>query len=177
MACSLHQLGMLAQATGDYDEADPWLQRYDIIVTTNEKADSLLRHRAKWMDEITLVVADEIHLLNEAERGPTLEIVLARLMQVNPDIQILALSATILTLVTAYPFAFFLTRINADRTYGWTRVIVSYHDPNGCERVAVDRDDLAMRAFQEALLRQPALGLDQVWRKQGLLVGRHGDPL
>jgi ATP-dependent DNA helicase len=82
-------------STGDYDEADPWLQRYDIIVTTNEKADSLLRHRAKWMDEITLVVADEVHLLNEAERGPTLEIVLARLMQVSPDIQILALSATI----------------------------------------------------------------------------------
>ena len=82
-------------STGDYDQADPWLQRYDIIITTNEKADSLLRHRAKWMDEITLVVADEVHLLNEAERGPTLEIVLARLIQVNPDIQILALSATI----------------------------------------------------------------------------------
>jgi len=82
-------------STGDYDQADPWLQRYDIIITTNEKADSLLRHRAKWMDEITLVVADEVHLLNEAERGPTLEIVLARLIQINPDIQILALSATI----------------------------------------------------------------------------------
>ncbi len=82
-------------STGDYDSTDPWLERYDIIITTNEKADSLLRHRAKWMDEISLVVADEIHLLNEAERGPTLEVVLARLMQVNPDMQILALSATI----------------------------------------------------------------------------------
>ncbi len=82
-------------STGDFDTADNWLERYDIIVTTNEKADSLLRHRAKWMDAISLVVADEIHLLNEAERGPTLEIVLARLMQVNPHIQVLALSATI----------------------------------------------------------------------------------
>jgi helicase len=82
-------------STGDFDTADTWLERYDIIVTTNEKADSLLRHRAKWMDSISLVIADEVHLLNEAERGPTLEIVLARLMQVNPDIQILALSATI----------------------------------------------------------------------------------
>ena len=82
-------------STGDYDRADPWLQRNDIIVTTNEKADSLLRHRANWMEEITLVVADEIHLLNEAERGPTLEVVLARLMQVSPETQILALSATI----------------------------------------------------------------------------------
>ncbi len=82
-------------STGDFDSSDPWLERYDIIVTTNEKADSLLRHRAKWMDEISLVVADEVHLLNDSERGPTLEVVLARVVQINPDIQILALSATI----------------------------------------------------------------------------------
>ncbi len=82
-------------STGDFDTADNWLERYDIIVTTNEKADSLLRHRAKWMDNISLVIADEVHLLNDASRGPTLEIVLARLLQVNPDIQVLALSATI----------------------------------------------------------------------------------
>jgi helicase len=82
-------------STGDFDSTDAWLERYDIIITTNEKSDSLLRHRAKWMDEISLVVADEVHLLNDAERGPTLEVVLARLMQVNPSIQILALSATI----------------------------------------------------------------------------------
>jgi len=82
-------------STGDFDSSDPWLERYDIIITTNEKADSLLRHRAKWIDEISLIVADEVHLLNDAERGPTLEVVLARLMQINPDMQILALSATI----------------------------------------------------------------------------------
>ncbi len=82
-------------STGDFDSNDPWLERYDIIVTTNEKADSLLRHRAKWVDEISLVVADEVHLLNDSERGPTLEVILARLMQTNPDIQLLALSATI----------------------------------------------------------------------------------
>ena len=82
-------------STGDFDSTDPWLERHDVIITTNEKADSLLRHRADWMDKISLVVADEVHLLNEADRGPTLEVVLARLMQVNPDVQILALSATI----------------------------------------------------------------------------------
>ena len=49
-------------STGDFDTADNWLERYDIIVTTNEKADSLLRHRAKWMDSISLVIADEVHL-------------------------------------------------------------------------------------------------------------------
>ncbi len=82
-------------STGDYDSNDPWMGRYDIIVTTNEKCDSLLRHRAKWMDSISLVVSDEIHLLNDVDRGPTLEVVLARLMQVGPHIQMLALSATV----------------------------------------------------------------------------------
>jgi helicase len=37
-------------STGDFDSSDPWLERYDIIVSTNEKADSLLMHRSKWMD-------------------------------------------------------------------------------------------------------------------------------
>jgi helicase len=82
-------------STGDFDSSDSWLGRYDVIVTTNEKADSLLRHRVKWMDDISLVVADEVHLLNDGDRGPTLEVVLARLMQINPSIQVLALSATI----------------------------------------------------------------------------------
>ncbi len=82
-------------STGDYDSDDHWLGRYDIIVCTNEKADSLLRHRVAWIEEVSLVVADEVHLLNDSERGPTLEVVLARLRQMNPGIQILALSATI----------------------------------------------------------------------------------
>jgi helicase len=82
-------------STGDYDSSDPWMGKHDVIVTTNEKADSLLRHRAKWVNEISLVIADEVHLLNDASRGPTLEVVLARLMQVNPDTQLIVLSATI----------------------------------------------------------------------------------
>jgi len=82
-------------STGDFDSSDPWLARYDIIITTNEKCDSLLRHKAHWLDNLSLVVADEVHLLNDADRGPTLEVVLARLRQTSPDLQILALSATV----------------------------------------------------------------------------------
>jgi helicase len=86
---------MVGISTGDFDNSNPWLGKFDIIVTTNEKCDSLLRHRASWMDDISLVVADEIHLLDDSDRGPTLEVVLARLLQMNPDIQVLALSATV----------------------------------------------------------------------------------
>jgi helicase len=82
-------------STGDFDSSGPWLAKFDVIIATNEKCDSLLRHRAQWMDDLTLVVADEVHLLNDADRGPTLEVVLARLLQVNPNAQVLALSATV----------------------------------------------------------------------------------
>lgn len=85
----------VAISTGDYDSSDPHLARYDIIIATNEKADSLMRHRAHWLGEVSLMVADEVHLLHTGDRGPTLEVALTRMMQVNPEAQILALSATI----------------------------------------------------------------------------------
>jgi len=81
-------------STGDLDNKSPWLEGYDIVITTNEKCDSLLRHRSPWMGNVTLVIADEIHLIGD-ERGPTLEIAIARLRQMNPEMQVLALSATI----------------------------------------------------------------------------------
>ncbi|MFX1341522.1 MAG: DEAD/DEAH box helicase [Promethearchaeota archaeon] len=81
--------------TGDYDTAEEKYGTYDILVCTNERADSLLRHRAKWMAKIAIVIADEVHLINDPGRGPTLEVVLARLRQIAPNAQILALSATV----------------------------------------------------------------------------------
>lgn len=84
-------------ATGDYDVVDPRLARYQILIATSEKVDSLLRHRAKWLgDALTVAVLDEVHLINDPARGPTLEMLTARLRQVNPDLQLLALSATIM---------------------------------------------------------------------------------
>lgn len=82
-------------ATGDLDEADPKLGRYDIIVCTSEKADALLRHRTTWMDRIGCVVIDELHLLHDAGRGPTLEVLLARFRTLIPDAQLVGLSATV----------------------------------------------------------------------------------
>ncbi|MEM2986940.1 MAG: DEAD/DEAH box helicase, partial [Nitrososphaerota archaeon] len=63
---------------GDYDSSDPWLSKYDIIITTNEKADSLLRHGAEWIKNISLIVVDEVHLLGDSERGPTLEMTVTK---------------------------------------------------------------------------------------------------
>jgi len=81
-------------STGDLDSRARWIGDYDIVVTTNEKCDSLLRHRSPWMEEVSLVIVDEVHLIGN-DRGPTLEVALARLRQLKPDLQILALSATV----------------------------------------------------------------------------------
>lgn len=82
-------------SVGNYDSPDPTLERFDVIVATSERADSLLRHRMGWLQQLTVVVADEVHLINDADRGPTLEVTLAKLRQVNSKAQVLALSATI----------------------------------------------------------------------------------
>jgi helicase len=89
-------LGMkVGVATGDYDSPGSSLQKYDVVVATSEKADSLLRHRVDWLSELSIIVADEVHLIADPERGPTLEVILARFRQLNPKSQLLALSATI----------------------------------------------------------------------------------
>lgn len=82
-------------ATGDLDAEDPHLARFDIIVATSEKADALMRHKANWLTQMGCIVADEVHLMGDASRGPTLEVLLARFRQLNPQAQVVALSATI----------------------------------------------------------------------------------
>ena len=82
-------------ATGDFDRRDDSLGRNDIIVATSEKVDSLLRNRTRWIHDITLLVIDEIHLIDSENRGPTLEMVIAKLRFRNPAMQVIGLSATI----------------------------------------------------------------------------------
>jgi helicase len=87
----------VASSTGDFDRYDKWLADYDIVVLTYEKCDSILRRRAteSWVTETNVVVADEVHLVGDRSRGPTLEVVLTRLKKINPEIRFLSLSATI----------------------------------------------------------------------------------
>ncbi|MBU6998926.1 MAG: DEAD/DEAH box helicase [Theionarchaea archaeon] len=88
----MKELGInVALTTGDYDSANTYLKQYDVVVTTSEKCDSLLRHDVTFFDEVHLVVADEVHLLDDPGRGPTLEMILSKMK----GKRILALSATI----------------------------------------------------------------------------------
>lgn len=81
-------------SSGDIDSADEYLAHYDVIIATSEKFDSLLRHRAHWVSQVKTVIIDEIHLLNDPTRGPTLEIVITILRELS-GIQLIGLSATI----------------------------------------------------------------------------------
>jgi len=93
---AFEKLGLkVALSTGDLDESDQRLSRYDIIVCTSEKADSILRHGIKWVDKVRVLVVDEIHLIHDPGRGPTLEVIISRFKALNPGTQIIALSATI----------------------------------------------------------------------------------
>ncbi len=80
---------------GDLDSSDPYLADYDLIICTAEKLDSLIRHHAPWIRMVAVVIIDEIHVLNDPGRGPTLEILITILRQLLPKVQLLALSATI----------------------------------------------------------------------------------
>ena len=82
-------------STGDLDKKDERLGRNQIIIATSEKADSLMRNGASWVRDLSVLVVDEIHLLNDPGRGPTLEMTITKLRRCNPGLQIIALSATV----------------------------------------------------------------------------------
>ncbi len=81
-------------STGDNEYDYKLLAQSNLLLLTTEKLDSLLRERLPWISEVRTVIIDEIHLLNDVSRGPTLEIIITLLkMLIKP--QIIGLSATI----------------------------------------------------------------------------------
>jgi helicase len=82
-------------ATGDYDSTGKELAAADVIVLTNEKMDTLFRHNSQWLDDVGLFVSDEVHLIGDRERGPTLEMMLTKIRKHYPQSQIVTLSATV----------------------------------------------------------------------------------
>ncbi|MFW9901416.1 MAG: DEAD/DEAH box helicase, partial [Candidatus Thorarchaeota archaeon] len=82
---------------GDYEVDDTKLEKADLIVTTYEKMDSILRnfYDKEWIFEISTVIIDEIHIIGESDRGPRLESLIVRLNEFLHNPQIIGLSATI----------------------------------------------------------------------------------
>ncbi|TFF88139.1 MAG: DEAD/DEAH box helicase, partial [Promethearchaeota archaeon] len=78
---------------GDYDVNDSSLAKADIIITTYEKMDSILRnfHDKEWIFGISAIVIDEIHIIGESNRGPRLESLIVRLNEFLHKPQIIGL--------------------------------------------------------------------------------------
>ncbi len=85
----------IAVSSGELDKSDSYLENYDLIITTSEKLDSLLRHKVNWINRVKTIIIDEVHLLNDSSRGPTLEVVITLLRQIVPTAQMICLSATV----------------------------------------------------------------------------------
>jgi helicase len=82
-------------STGDYENIEKHLEKSNVLILTNEKMDSIIRHGAEWVEEIGLVITDEVHLIGDENRGPTLEMILTQLKLLDTKPQIVGLSATI----------------------------------------------------------------------------------
>ena len=92
-------------STGDYDRLDYALKKYSVLILTIERCDSLLRNDTDFFNDFSLVVYDEIHLIDSPKRGATLEIVISKLS----DKRIIGLSATI---------------SNADEIASWLKAVL-----------------------------------------------------
>ena len=88
----------VAISTGDSNPTENKLDDADVIILTNETMDANMAFERDWVFQIGLVISDEIHLIGDSTRGPTLEMILTRLgtgfLGKTPP-KIIGLSATI----------------------------------------------------------------------------------
>ncbi|SPO26563.1 related to HFM1 - DNA/RNA helicase [Ustilago trichophora] len=88
----------ITELTGDSVHGLHVARKSRLIVTTPEKWDSLTR---KWDEQsgilstIRLVLIDEVHILNEAQRGARLEVVVTRTKNRGQNVRFVAVSATV----------------------------------------------------------------------------------
>ncbi|MDH3361825.1 MAG: DEAD/DEAH box helicase [Nitrosopumilus sp.] len=82
-------------STGDFENIEKNLETSNVLILTNEKMDSIIRHGVEWVEEIGLVISDEVHLIGDESRGPTLEMILTQIKLLDTKPQIVGLSATI----------------------------------------------------------------------------------
>jgi len=124
---------------GDAPSENRQIDDCDILVCTSEKLDSLMRSKSEVLRRVSVVVADEFHLLNDSHRGPTMEINLARIRHLLPDAQIITLSATV---------------GNSQDLADWLEsdLIVSEWRPVSLEYATLAELDLEPRAIQKSEL-------------------------
>ncbi|KAJ2720409.1 activating signal cointegrator 1 complex subunit 3 [Coemansia sp. Benny D115] len=90
----------LVEMTGDVTPDPESIRRADIIITTPEKWDGVSRawHAREYVQNVSLVIIDEIHLLG-GDRGPILEVIVSRMnhiaTQMGKSVRIVGLSTAL----------------------------------------------------------------------------------
>ena len=80
---------------GDLEVPERKLAKADIIISTYEKMDSIIRKNPDYLSEISVGVIDELHYISDPKRGPIVELIVSALKYRAPQIQLLGLSATV----------------------------------------------------------------------------------
>jgi helicase len=88
--------------TGDYRLASeepgaPPPEHGELIVATPERFEAILRNPAyaSWLSNVGAVVVDEAHLVGDARRGPTLELLIGSMLSLPSPPRLALLSATV----------------------------------------------------------------------------------
>jgi len=86
-----------AISTRDHREWDGAIltKGFDIAILVYEKLQSLLVARPSLLEEIGVVILDELQMISDEERGPTIELLLTKLLRARVRPQLLGLSAVL----------------------------------------------------------------------------------
>lgn len=94
----LIQLGMSISKTSSVNEIDPTENAFisfdsiDVLVSTPEKLDLLVRRNHPSVENVSLFIIDEAHMINSGERGARLELLIAMLRRERPSAKFMLLS-------------------------------------------------------------------------------------
>ncbi len=84
------------KAKGELKLPDGDITNADVIVATYESIDFLIRNgNSKSLGNLGVVLIDEIHMINDEDRGTRLNALIKRLKKLYPNTQLIGLSATV----------------------------------------------------------------------------------
>ena len=163
MGAVLNDLGYrVSSVIGSYesDEFEEFLLRTaNLLILTPEKLDLVLRLRPEVFDQIKLIVLDEVHIMDDANRGIKFELLLSRIKNRLPTSRFLVMSAVVPD-STLKDFATWLAD-SPDRTVmsNWRptiqrRALFEWQGTNGVIRFERDPEISNLESFVPGAIQQ-----------------------
>jgi superfamily II DNA/RNA helicase len=151
----LETLGLRVYKTTGEDDAFDAAQAAaaHIIIATPEKWDSISRSRLpqRLVERIGTIVVDEVHVVDEPNRGPGLEAMLARLHLAFPAARLIAMSGTLLNADVIARWLHAELIESAWRPIALTNIVVPYPETGVWQEDEGRRNALATQIVGETL--------------------------